>query len=211
MTTPPRFRRYDAEVRARMLIDAGLACLAEGGITAFTIDNICRKAQASRGLVAHHFGSKDGLLAAVYAAAYRPMLAATAPEGTAPLDLPTLIDRIFSAEKFTRENLNTWLAIWGETAANPRLLAEHRQLYAAYRTTIATAITALATERNRSVDAETLATSIIALADGYWLEQCLDPDRIAPDAARAACVTLLEPLLGQLTSSEVTPEGRTQR
>jgi AcrR family transcriptional regulator len=198
MTAPPRFRRYDPEVRARMLIDAGLACLAEGGITAFTIDNICQKAQASRGLVAHHFGSKDGLLAAVYAAAYRPMLAATAPEGDAPLPLSTLIDRIFSAEKFTRDNLNIWLAIWGETAANPRLLVEHRQHYAAYRATIATAIATLATARGCTVDAETLATAIIALADGYWLEQCLDPDRIAPDAARAACVALLEPLLGPL-------------
>jgi AcrR family transcriptional regulator len=190
-----------------MLIEAGLACLAEGGITAFTIDNICRKANASRGLVAHHFGSKDGLLAAVYAAAYTPMHAATAPDGDAALPLPVLIDRIFSAEKFTRENLNIWLAIWGETAANPRLLDEHREHYAAYRATVAAAIADLATARGRRVDAEALATSVIALADGYWLEQCIDPDQIAPDAARAACVALLEPLLGPLDPTDAPPEN----
>jgi AcrR family transcriptional regulator len=206
MTATPRFRRYDPEVRARMLIEAGLACLAEGGISAFTIDNICRKAQASRGLVAHHFGSKDGLLAAVYAAAYNPMLAAIAPQD-GPLPLSTLIDRIFSAETFTRENLNIWLAIWGETAANPQLLAEHRRNYATYRATISTAISTLASARARHVDADTMATSVIALADGYWLEQCLDPDRIAPDQARAACAALLEPLLGPLDAPEVPCEG----
>ncbi|MBH1974635.1 MAG: TetR family transcriptional regulator, partial [Rhodobacteraceae bacterium] len=77
MTTSeaPKFRRYTSEVRAAMLVDAGLACLAEGGITAFTVDNICRKSAASRGLIAHHFGGKDGLLAAVYAAAYAPLIA----------------------------------------------------------------------------------------------------------------------------------------
>ncbi len=65
----PRFRRYAADIRAAMLVEAGMVCLARGGITAFTVDNICAEAGASRGLIAHHFGGKDGLLAAVYAAA----------------------------------------------------------------------------------------------------------------------------------------------
>jgi TetR/AcrR family transcriptional regulator, transcriptional repressor of bet genes len=204
MTAAPRFRRYDPETRARMLVEAGLACLAEGGITAFTIDNICEKAQASRGLVSHHFGSKDGLLAAVYAAAYAPTFAAIAP-ADADLPLGALIDRVFSAEKFTPGNLNIWLAIWGETPSNPRLLDEHRRQYAAYRATIAAAIARHAVARGREVDADTLAAAVIALADGYWLEQCLDPDRIAPDAARAACVALLDPLIGPLSPPDPTP------
>ncbi len=199
MTNPPRFRRYDAETRARMLVEAGLACLAQGGITAFTIDNICARAQASRGLVAHHFGSKDGLLAAVYAAAYRPMMAATAPANEPPLPLATLIDRIFSAEKFTRENLNIWLAIWGETAANPGFSPNTVSSTPPTVQPSPPPLPRSPPNATVTVDAETLATSIIALADGYWLEQCLDPDRIAPDAARAACVALLEPLLGPLT------------
>ena len=78
----PRFRRYASEVRAAMLVEAGLATLAEGGITAFTVDNICRRAQASRGLIAHHFGGKDGLLVAVYHAAYTPLLADLSPDLT---------------------------------------------------------------------------------------------------------------------------------
>ena len=199
MTAQPRFRRYASEVRARMLIEAGLACLARGGITVFTVDNVCREAGASRGLITHHFGSKDALLAAVFAAAYRPRLdhIGPGPDGH-PLDLPTLIDRIFVAEKYTRETLNLWLAIWGETAANPAMQAEHRRNYDRYHATLNDAIAAWAAARGRVVLAGMLASAVIALADGFWLEQCIDPARLAPDEAKQACLALLQPVLGPL-------------
>lgn len=186
----PRFRRYPSEVRAAMLVEAGLACLARGGITAFTVDNICREAGASRGLITHHFGSKDGLLAAVHAAAYAPVLAGIA---AAP-DLTALIGRMFAPAHFNRESLNIWLALWGEIATNPGLQAEHRRHYAAYRDAVVAAIVA----HGRAVDAGVLAGAIIALADGLWLEQCIAPDLMSPQRAKAACMMLLEPILGPL-------------
>jgi TetR/AcrR family transcriptional regulator, transcriptional repressor of bet genes len=197
MTATPRFRRFSSEVRAAMLIEAGLACLARGGIGAFTVDNISRKAHASRGLIAHHFGSRDLLLAAVYEAAYKPMLDSIAPgpDGTA-LDLSTLIDRIFSAENTTPETLNIWLALWGETTSNPVLRTAHRQNHGLYRDTVRNAIDRLAAERGLTLDTDMLATSVIGLVDGLWLEQCIDPDRITLAQARQACISLLEPVLG---------------
>jgi TetR/AcrR family transcriptional repressor of bet genes len=129
----PRFRRYSSEVRAAMLVEAGLACLARGGITAFTTDNICREAGASRGLITHHFGSKEGLLAAVYAAAYQPLLDSLTPTDQAAPDLIQIIERVFGTYNFTRDSLSVWLALWGEVATNPTLQAEHRKHYARYR------------------------------------------------------------------------------
>ncbi len=121
MTTSdaPKFRRYAAEERAAMLVKAGLECLAEGGITAFTVDNICRRAEASRGLIAHHFGGKEGLLAAVYEAAYQPMLARI-DLGDDPLPLGELLAVMADAEAHDRGTMNIWLALWGEVAVNPR-------------------------------------------------------------------------------------------
>jgi TetR/AcrR family transcriptional repressor of bet genes len=197
MASPePRFRRYTPEVRATMLVDAGLACLGRGGITAFTVDNICREAGASRGLIAHHFGSKDGLLAQVYAAAYRPMLESLTADPEHPLPLGELIGRMISAEKFNRESLNIWLALWGEVATNPALQAEHRKHYGTYRATVAGAITDLARQKGIDIDAEELAISLISLIDGLWLEQCIDPDLLTPERARSACLRLLEAVLG---------------
>ena len=194
ISEPPRFRRYGREVRAAMLIEAGLACLAEGGIAAFTVDGICRRAGTSRGLIAHHFGSKDQLLAEVYEAAYAPMLAAIAPrpDGT-PLSLPELIARIFAAERSTPQALNVWMALWGAMAGNPGLKDAHRRKYGEYRATVAAAI---AIHRGTAEKADELAASVIGLVDGLWLEHCIDPDGLPPAAARAACLRMLDPLLG---------------
>ena len=203
MTTSdaPRFRRYSAEDRAQMLVQAGLACLAEGGITAFTIDNICRRAEASRGLIAHHFGGKDGLLAAVYEAAYQPMLATLRPEGE-PLPLGQLLDAMFDSESHSPENLRIWLALWGEVAVNPDLRAAHRRNYGRYRATVELAIEEHCFARGLRIDAGALATTVIGLIDGLWLEQCIDPDAFDSTRARAACRGLLEPLLGPLAGGD---------
>ena len=182
-----------------MLVEAGLACLARGGITAFTIDNICTEAKASRGLIAHHFGSKDGLLAAVYAAAYAPFLAAIAPPDAPAPDLGELVEAAFSDALFARDNLNVWLALWGEIAVNPALKAAHRQLFDTYQASVATAITAHAAVQGRNVDAEALSLSFIALIDGYWLEQHIDPERLSQDRARSAFLQIWEPVLGKIT------------
>ena len=197
----PKFRRYSPEARAAMLVAAGLACLARGGITAFTIDNICREAKASRGLITHHFGSKNGLLAAVYAAAYAPFLAALAPADGHEPDLGQLIAAAFSDALFARDNLNVWLALWGEVAVNPTLRAAHRRHYEAYHTSVRRAVQRQTLAQGLIVDAESLSVSIIALIDGYWLEQHIDPERLSQDGARAACLQILEPVLGPIKIS----------
>ena len=184
----PRFRRYASEVRAAMLVEAGLAVLAEGGITAFTVDRICQRAKTSRGLIAHHFGGKDGLLAAVYHAAYAPLLA----DLSADLSLDAVLERLFSPRHFTRESLNIWLSLWGQVAVNAGLQAAHRANYAAFRSAVATAIRR---DGNSALDAEALAAALIALADGLWLELCFASDLMSADRARQTCRMLLEPLV----------------
>lgn len=181
-----------------MLVEAGMACLAQGGIRAFTVDNICKAAGASRGLITHHFGSKDQLLAAVYAAAYDPFLEAIAPEDGPEPDLPELMDYLFAPVNYSRESLAMWLALWGAIATNPALQAEHVALYGRYRETLARAIARFAEAGGRQVDAQTLAVSLIALVDGMWLELCISPGSLDPAAARAATAALLEPMLGPI-------------
>lgn len=194
----PKFRRYTSEVRAAMLIEAGLTCLARGGILGFTIDNICAEAGTSRGLVTHHFGSKDGLLAAVYAAMYdRTLTYFVGADGAKP-DLAGLIETLFSETVFDRDSLNVWLALWGSISTNPVLLIEHRKRYSIYRDAIASAVEAHAATQGRKVDSQAIAVLCISLFDGLWLEQCIDPELLSPASAKAACYRMLEPLVGPL-------------
>ncbi len=203
MSEGPRFRRYRPEERAAMLVNAGLAVLAEGGIAGFTVDNICTKSGASRGLIAHHFGGKDGLLAACYGAAYAPLLADLAPnEGPEPA-LETMLDRLFSPSHFRPETLRLWLALWGEVAGNAKLQAEHRRHYAAFRASLARAIRQKAPALAEDL-VEDLAVAVIALADGLWLELCIAPDVMPAARAHALCGMLLEPVLGALASDQTS-------
>jgi TetR/AcrR family transcriptional regulator, transcriptional repressor of bet genes len=198
----PRFRRYPSETRAAMLVEAGLACLARGGIQGFTLDNICREADASRGLVAHHFGSKDGLLAACYGAMYDRVMGALRPDG-GPADLGQLLDACLAPGVFNGESLRVWLALWGEIAHSEGLRETHRRLYAAYRAEVAAAIAAEAAARGLRVEAEALAAAFIALSDGVWLEHAIDPDLMPVAQARGACRALLEAHLGPLRRADM--------
>jgi AcrR family transcriptional regulator len=195
----PKYRRYTAEDRREMLIEAGLACLADGGITGFTIDRICAAAGgASRGLVTHHFGSKQGLLRACYTTAYDRMLGAAAPGRAVEADLTQMIEALLSDEYTNPETLKAWLALWGEVANDPDLRAEHRRYYDHYRDSVIAAIRKAARGRTLAVPEARIAVLFISVVDGLWLERCMDPDRLSRADVRRACHDLLEPFLGPL-------------
>ena len=188
--TAPKFKRLAPEARASELVQAGLRVLSRGGITAFTIDNICKAAGASRGLVGHYFGGKDGLLAACYAAAYAPLMRAVAQDGS-PLSLTELIEELLGDSHLSTEDMTIWLALWGEIAINPVLRAEHLRHYRTYRAAIAQA-TARHFGRDRpDATDDTVATALIALLDGIWLESSIAPSEMSRDRARAAVEVLL--------------------
>jgi TetR/AcrR family transcriptional repressor of bet genes len=189
--TAPKFKRLAPEARASELVQAGLRVLSRGGITAFTIDNICKAAGASRGLVGHYFGGKDGLLAACYAAAYAPLMRTVAQDGS-PLSLTELIEELLGDSHLSTEDMTIWLALWGEIAINPVLRAEHLRHYRTYRAAIAQA-TARHFGRDRpDATDDTLATALIALLDGIWLESSIAPSEMSRERARAAVQVLLQ-------------------
>ena len=189
--TMPKYKRLSPETRASELVQAGLQVLSRGGITAFTIENICKASGASRGLIGHYFGGKDGLLAACYGAAYAPLLDSIAKD-KAPLTLIGLIEELLSERHLRQDGMTIWLALWGEVAVNPVLQAEHLRHYRSYRTAIAQA-----TARHFGRDApdttdEILAAALIALLDGIWLEACIAPAEMDLGRARAAIEILLK-------------------
>jgi TetR/AcrR family transcriptional repressor of bet genes len=198
----PRFARKPVAARRAELIDAAIACLAEGGLQAFTIDNLCRRAGVSRGLVNHHFAGKAELMVRAYERmlaeqAERLEACAGAP-GTPERRLVMMIDAVIGAGTADRAHLRAWLALWGEISSDLALQAVHRERYAAYRRTVRRIIADVAAARGRTVDADALAALLIALVDGLWLEWSLDAGVLTLDEAKAGCLRLLEPHLGSL-------------
>lgn len=193
--TTPKYKRLSPETRASELVQAGLRVLSQGGITAFTIDNICKASGASRGLVGHYFGGKDGLLAACYAAAYAPLMQAIAADQSA-LTLTEIVEELLGERHLRREGMMIWLALWGEIAVNPVLQAEHLRHYRTYRAAIASAAARHFGRGTPDATDETLAAALIALLDGIWLESCIAPLEMDLGRARAAVEVLLKGAAG---------------
>ena len=55
--------------RRDQILEAARACFAEHGYAATTIEQIAARSGASNGSIYHHFGAKDGILAALYTSA----------------------------------------------------------------------------------------------------------------------------------------------
>jgi len=197
-----RASRKVPEVRKRQLVEAAIACLAKHGMSGFTIANICAEAGISRGLISHHFKGKEALLVAAYESLTADLVPVASEDPrsdeTPAATLLEVIERSFSEKAFKRSTLKAWLALWGETAGNGRLYALHRKRYGSYHRRLGATMAALAEERGRSVDHDRLATMLIALIDGLWLEWCIDETRVSAKTAMAACAALLEPHLGPL-------------
>jgi len=198
----PRFAREQRDVRRQLLIEAAIRCLARGGIASFTVDRISQEARVSRGLINHHFDGIDDLLQSVYEAMTQSMgVAARATlfvDGGPHERLNTVIDAMFTPPMFSKSSLRAWLALWGEVATNSRLRAAHRRSYDAYRQAMADAISGIAQERSKTVDAQALATTCIALMDGLWIEWCLDSTVVTRESAKASVYDILEARLGKL-------------
>ena len=198
LAQPPKYSRLTSAERKPALIGAGLVCLARGGILEFTIDNICKEAGVSRGLITHHFKSKDGLLVAVYRSMYERMLGALEKTGTKKPRRVFILDTIFAPDFFSRDELNIWLALWTEIINNPALKREHRRQYSRYRRVIEAAFDDLAAARGLALDVKALSQMLIALVDGLGLERGIAPKMLSPRAAKQICLSTLEGLVGPL-------------
>lgn len=184
------YERKSAAQRRRELIEAGIACLGRGGISGFTIDRICRQAGVSRGLINHHFKTKDELLVQTYAAMTEHLVFESAADD-ALIQLRELIDISFDEHSFNRSNLRAWLSIWSEVPNNAALNALHRKRYRDYRTRLETALRAAAAAQGLRIDASSIARQMIALIDGLWLEYCLHAEDFSLADAKRDCIRLL--------------------
>jgi len=184
------FIRKSASDRRQELIAAGIACLGKGGMSAFTIDQICKQAGVSRGLINHHFNTKDELLNCIYADMTDHLLDDYNGSDARQL-LASIIETSFDEESFNRSNLRAWLSIWGQVASNGALNKLHRQRYGAYKAKIKAALLDISSANSGLFDVDSVARQLIALIDGLWLEYCLHSNGFSLGAAKADCHSFL--------------------
>jgi TetR/AcrR family transcriptional regulator, transcriptional repressor of bet genes len=184
----PAFTRAEPDARRLSLIEAAARVLARDGASGASVRAITIEAGVSPGLVAHHFGGVDALIAATYAHVGERVSvaldAAVAAAGDDPgARLNAYVAASFAPPIADRALLATWTAFWGLVIAQPEIAALHDAQYARYRAGLEQLLAACGVApavRQRA------AIAITALVDGLWLELCLSPAVL--DAGKAGAI-----------------------
>jgi AcrR family transcriptional regulator len=160
-------------------------------MSAFTIDQICKQAGVSRGLINHHFKSKEELLVCIYADMTNHLVEEF-PAADPGQMLAWIIETSFDELAFDRSGLRAWLSIWGEVATNQVLNSLHQSRYNKYKARIENALVGIARMQGLNLAADSVARQLIALIDGLWLEYCLHSEGFSLAAAKTDCYRFLQ-------------------
>ena len=185
--------RETPDVRRRQLIDAAMRSIAKYGYAGTTIETICSEAKVSRGLINHHFGSKEELIRQSYKALRDEWMSQThgsllgsyrEPED----QLQDMIRVSFGPTMFKPEYLGIWAGFWSAIGKSAALRTLNRELFDKDREAYQQIFEAIGRKLGKPVDSRRAALSMIALIDGFWLEWCLDPKGFTAEEAEAACL-----------------------
>lgn len=180
------------EVRRKSLIEATTRSIAKYGYAGTTIERICTEAGVSRGLINHHFGSKEELILQSYKqlcdewAYYTQdmMDGAGEPEDT----LRAAIERNFNPRMFKPEYLGIWLGFWSVIPKSPELRKLDRALYKLDLKNFEGLFERIAKKRRQALNPRLQAIGLMALIEGLWLQWALDPKSFSVDEAKAVCL-----------------------
>ncbi|WDD92137.1 TetR family transcriptional regulator C-terminal domain-containing protein [Burkholderia sp. FERM BP-3421] len=197
--THSRGIRETPAVRQQSIIDATMRCIARYSYSETTIDRICAEAKVSRGLINHHFQSKDELMAQTYkrlAADLLDVSRAAAANAAGPEEkLDAIIRVCFAAPVFAPKNVKVWLGFWSVAHSDPVIRKAHKELYSSYRQALKKLFEQIAEGRGGSVDSDLAALTLTAVIDGFWLELARDPTSFSADEALTSCLRVVDTFL----------------
>ncbi len=198
--TPRKHRRLAPSERRRSLIEAALDCLSRLGPYGAGVREICNRAGVSPGLLRHYFDGKDALIIEAYRTLTREYhgnlhRVLTDPAESAAKRLRSFFDAYFSSQVTGEERSGTYVAFWTLGRTDPTIQQIQRSAYRKLRRQLAPVLKELAEEHGAQIEAEALATSLIALLDGFWLDMCVDPIHFSRRKTRVACWEWLETFL----------------
>jgi TetR/AcrR family transcriptional repressor of bet genes len=194
---PRKHQRLAPSERRKSLIEAALDCLSRLGPHGAGVREICNRAGVSPGLLRHYFDGKNELIIEAYRALTREYhgdlrRALTRSEEPAEQRLRAFIDTYFSSQMTGEERTGAYVAFWTLGRTDPTIQRIQRSAYRRLQKLIAPALRELAKDRGVQIDAEQVASSLIALLDGFWLDMCIDPKRFSLAKTSAVCWEWLE-------------------
>jgi AcrR family transcriptional regulator len=181
-TSQRRSTNDDHETRRRLL-DATCRIIAEDGVAAATSRRITGQAGANLAAITYHFGSKQALVQAALAAEVERLVEPALSLLEADVDPATRLmgatQQLLAAFERERDRAPAYLAALVEAARAPVHQGDGpAAVVGRLRDRVAAVITELVADGTVGiwVDPASMASLIVAAANGIALQSCLDPD-----------------------------------
>lgn len=210
----PRLTAARAQARREQIIEAAMTCFTRRGLHATTMHDICRESGLSPGAVYCWFTSKEDIIEAVAAerhARERKMLEAALQAGDPATALRRFVDACFDwlADAAEIERRRVGVLVWAEALLDDRL----RGIVEAGIGQRSMALDFVRAGQGAGtlpggVDPDALTRVILALIQGFILQQAWEPD-VDLDGYRHAVTLLVDSLTSrhQSTDPAVPPGG----
>lgn len=181
-----------ADLRRNEIAKAALSIFASEGALGLTIERVSKEIGASKGIVLHHFGSKDALVTRVVGDILRILggeLRVAVPRQGEPSDrLRSLLEFCVNDELFTETYAKAFLTAQASALTDPA----YRRLRHVARRRLTSNLVYFLRPLAGAIEARPISDSLCALLDGLWLKRALEPTEITPGVAKALLLTHLE-------------------
>ncbi len=182
-------RTAPKEERRVQLIMATIRSIAKNGLSVTTIATVAGEAGLSQGIINLHFQSKERLLEETlghivgeYRAAWYKAIETSGDAAAEKLAALAAVD--FDKHICQRDKLAVWFAFWGES----RSRLTYRKICAESTREYRQCLTGLCEEIVRQgqyrVKAQHVATGLLAMNGGLWLDMLISPAEMSADQAR---------------------------
>ena len=170
-----------AEDRRDLLIAATLTSLARDGHAGISVRRIAAEAGVSVGLLNHHFGSIDALIAETYHKLASELTTALWQEVDQAVGPAARLDAFlagsFSSRVMDPKLLGVWVVFWSLIRHSEHVSQSHVKTYGAYLDLLCQLLDGMAASEGFRIDDTRLAAiGLSAMLDGLWLEWCLNPE-----------------------------------
>lgn len=194
------YRRESAEDRKRQLGEAALRCIQRHGHSGVSVRQIAAEAGVTQGLITHHFGEINELIAYAFelmaSELQNGIAAAIEDAADTPAErMKACIEASFSPSIFDQSTLGVWIVFWGLVLHSPKMSAAQQRDNGIYVSRMEKLISDLAEAEGFTVASPRLAAiQFAAMFDGLWLNWCLNPDAFRPEDGIAICHSWVEGL-----------------
>ena len=192
-----RRRTASKEERQNQLIKATIISIAKHGLSETTMATVAKEAGLSQGIINLHFKSKERLLEETlryvvdeYRTAWYKALNSGGDSADKKLSAVVAVD--FDKRICQRNKLAVWFAFWGESRSRltyRNICADHGREYKQVLTGLCEEII---NEGKYGVRAEQVATGLMAMSAGLWLDLLLSPAEMTPEQAQEISLTYLK-------------------